>query len=42
MMSKAQYRKFSTPDLQYSEKSLVEKKTARDYQLISKKIIEIK
>jgi hypothetical protein len=38
----AQYREFSMPDFQYSERTLIEKKTARDYQLISKKIIELR
>jgi hypothetical protein len=36
------YRDSSTPFLQYSEKSLIEKRTTLDYRLISKKIIEIK
>ena len=37
----AQYRDSITPSFQYSEKSLIEKKTARDYRLICKKVVQI-
>ena len=37
----AQNRHSMEPTFQFSEKSLIEKKTARDYRLISKKVLQI-
>ena len=37
----AQNKHSMAPNFQFSEKSLIEKKTARDYRLISKKVLQI-